>query len=169
MDRLLPLVREFGALEKRRGTDGVTPVEYERYLELREILARHVSEPSTPAGAERRKNMRVPTRLLIEYRTADQLREAIIHNVSQGGLFISTDAPLEFGTKFTLCLAVGEMRRRLEVPCEVVTNNVAGACSTDGPGMGIRFAPLDVEQRHAVDLLFAEALGQQLDSDSIEE
>jgi hypothetical protein len=91
MDRLLPLVREFGALEKRRGTDGVTPVEYERYLELRQILARHVREPSTPAGAERRKTMRDPTRLLIEYRTADQLREAIINNVSQGGLFISTD------------------------------------------------------------------------------
>jgi uncharacterized protein (TIGR02266 family) len=158
-----------GLTRHSRGQLAHARAEYERYLELRQILARHVSEPSTPAGAERRKTMRVPTRLLIEYRTADQLRDAIIHNVSQGGLFISTDAPQEIGTKFTLCLAVGEMSQRLEVPCEVVTNNIAGECSTDGPGMGIRFDSLDVEQRHAVDLLFAEALGQQLDGDSIEE
>jgi uncharacterized protein (TIGR02266 family) len=165
MDRLLPLVREFGALEKRRGTQGVTPREYRRYIELRRKLARHVDEPSRPVGAENRKYLRVPTRLLIEYRAANQLKDAIIHNVSQGGLFISTAEPLAVGAKFTLCLAIGDIDWRIEVPCEVVTNNVANEFSTDRLGMGIKFASLNEEQRRAIDLLFTQALGLQLEDE----
>ncbi len=161
MMRLLPLLREYGQLERKRVHQGVTPSEYERWRELEQKLGQQISDVSRPAGGERRKHLRVPTRMLVEYRSREDLEEAMISSVSKGGLFISTAFPLEIGAKFVLILAVDAANESVEVPCEVVSLNLDAAMRGRQLGMGVKFVDLGPEQQRAVDALFAEALGHE--------
>jgi len=165
MTRLLPLLREYGALERKRVADGVTPLEYQRWRDLEETLSQQIFQDARPHAVERRKHLRVPTRMLVQYKSHDQLKEAIIHNVSRGGLFISTRYPPEIGSTFVLIIRVDATGESVELPCEVVTTNVttnmAGNMQTDRNGMGVKFIGVGSEQREAVDQLFAAALGHE--------
>lgn len=159
MMRLLPLLREYGALERKRVRDGVTPIEYQRWRDLEEKLSQQIFQEAGPQAIERRKHIRVPTRMLVDYRSHDQLREAIIRNVSKGGLFISTPCPPEIGSTFVLIIRVDATGESVEVPCEVVSTNIGGNMKPHQQGMGVKFIGLCAEQRRAVDHLFAAALG----------
>jgi uncharacterized protein (TIGR02266 family) len=163
MTRLLPLLREFGALDKRRSREGLTPVEYQRWVDLTHTLSKHYPQGEPPEGAERREHMRLPLRLLVEYKNLDQLHEAVITNVSRGGLFISTAFPPEIGTQFTLCIRVDASGESVDLPCEVVSHNVGRDFSTSALGMGLRFRNLDEAQRAVVDSLFDIAVEQAAD------
>lgn len=161
MMRLLPLLREYGALERKRVHEGVTPIEYQRWRDLEEKLSKQIFQDARPQAVERRKHLRVPTRMLVEYRSHDQLKEAIISNVSKGGLFINTRFPPAIGTTFVLIIRVDATGERVEVPCEVVSTNLGGSMKPQQQGMGVKFIGLGAEQRRAVDHLFAEALGHE--------
>ncbi len=161
MNRMLPLMREFKALEHRRRSQGVTPLEYQRWCDLKETLAKALpGGGDQPAGAERRKNTRIPTRLLVEFRDREHLCEAIVKNISTGGLFINTAFGPSVGEELMVVIAVAD-DERVEVPCEVVTNNVDSALTTRRLGVGVKFKIQSPEQREAVDRLFAEALGME--------
>jgi Tfp pilus assembly protein PilZ len=157
MTRLLPLLRELGTLERKRIKEGVTPEEYQRWRDLNETLKQHVDRSATD-GSERRKHLRVPTRLLIEVESQDKLREAVIRNISLGGLFIDTPIVLAIGESFTLCIRVGATGERVDVPCEVVSSNVGPDFDVPSTGIGVKFGTLGPEQREAIDELFATAL-----------
>jgi Tfp pilus assembly protein PilZ len=161
MMRLLPLLREYGTLERKRVCDGVTPLEYRRWCELDSKLSGHVAQVAGRHEGEPRKHLRVPTRILVEYRTHDELGEAIVSNVSRAGLFISTPFPPEVGTTFVLILRVDATDEMVEVPCEVVSVNLDPAAATQPLGMGVKFIGLGAEQTRAVDSLFAAALGHE--------
>ena len=161
--RLLGLLHEYRALEKKRVGAGVTPLEYQRWLDLRTQIEKALSQTGRPPGRERRRSPRAPTRLLVQMRGRRHLRDAILTNVSHGGVFIATPFAAEIGTRLTLCLRIVETDEAIEVPCEVVSNNVDGGFSTRRLGMGVRFLALDDTQRQAVDDLFSAALGAQLD------
>ena len=64
VQQLLPLVREYGRLEKKRTQDAVTPREFERWAELRDRLEKKFPQGDRPDGGERRQNLRLPTRML---------------------------------------------------------------------------------------------------------
>jgi uncharacterized protein (TIGR02266 family) len=164
MSDLLPLLREYGLLDRKRRGDGVTPVEYHRWHELNETLGRHIPQGKPPGGRERRQHLRVPTRMLVQFKTRDQLQEAMITNVSQGGLFINTPFSPNVGTKFTLCLRVDATREAVDVPCQVVSANVGDDFSTRDFGMGVKFINLNSQQREAVEVLFAAATENELDA-----
>ena len=161
MMRLLPLLREYGTLERKRVREGVTPLEYQRWRELEQKLSEQIFRDSGAPPKERRKHLRVPTRMLVAYRTVGELQHAIISNVSKGGLFISTEYPPAIGTSFVLILKVEETGDSVEVPCEVVSTNPGVTAAGHPPGMGVKFIGLGAEQRRAVDQLFAAALGHE--------
>jgi uncharacterized protein (TIGR02266 family) len=168
MSDLLPLLREYGLLDRKRRGDGVTPLEYQRWLDLNHTLGRHIPQGKPPDGLERRQHPRVPTRMLVQFKTRDDLQEAIITNISQGGLFISTPFSPNVGTRFTLCLRVDATREAVDVPCQVVSANVADAFTTRDFGMGVKFINLNPEQREAVEVLFSAATKHELDAASEE-
>jgi uncharacterized protein (TIGR02266 family) len=166
LGRLLPLLREFGLLDRKRSADGVTPLEYQRWRDLKKTLANSIPQVAAPSGRDRRQHVRVPTRILIDFRSSDELREAVISNISHGGLFINTPFAPDIGQEFMLCLRVGESTEVLDVPCEVISNNVGNGFTTDTLGMGVKFKNLDAQQREAVDRLFESALAAEDDADS---
>ena len=90
MSRILPLLREFRLLERKRVGEGVTPSEYKRWLDVRDKLEASFEQDDAPTGSERRKHARVPTRMLVQFSSERQLRNATIENVSRGGLFVNT-------------------------------------------------------------------------------
>jgi uncharacterized protein (TIGR02266 family) len=164
MSDLLPLLREYGLLDRKRHGDGVTPREYQRWTELKLRLGRQIPQGEPPGGRERRQHLRVPMRMLVQFKTHQQLQEAIITNISQGGLFISTAFAPEIGTVFTLCLRVDATREAVDVPCEVVSANVGDGFTTQDFGMGVKFMNLNPKQREIVEALFAAATRSKLDA-----
>jgi Tfp pilus assembly protein PilZ len=161
MGRLLPLLREYGSLERKRIREGVTPSEYQRWLELEKTLADHISEQQGSQGSERRRHIRVPTRMLAQFKTRNQLKDAVISNVSRGGLFIRGPISAEIGSTFVLCIRVAATGENVDVPCEVVSRNVGDKFTTMEVGVGVKFVNLNAEQRLAVDGLLSAALGHE--------
>jgi uncharacterized protein (TIGR02266 family) len=165
MAQLLPLLREFGQLDKARSREGLTPLQYQRWLDLKRTLAKHVEPGAGPEGIERRNHLRLPMRLLVEYRSRDSLRSAMITNLSRGGVFINTAFAPEIGARFTLCLRIDETQEAVDVPCEVVSHNVGDGFSTQTLGMGLKFGRLDAAQQATVDDLFDLAVTQNAKGD----
>jgi len=166
MSRLLPLVREYGVLERKRLGDGLTRLEYQRWLDLHQQLDRHFpksaeQEALASGQAERRAHPRIPTRLLVHYRSPGELRQAIIRNVSRGGLFIETAFAPPVGTRLQVRLRVDDGGEEVEVPCEVVSVNISADLGARRPGMGVKFDHLSPSQQAAVDRLFALALEEK--------
>ncbi len=156
VQRLLPLVREYGRLEKKRTQDSVTPGEFERWAELRATLEKTFPQGERPAGGERRQTLRLPTRMLVEYSTQGDLESALIRNISRGGLFIATYHTIEVGTQLTLLIRVCPGGETMELPAEVASTGVS-----DGhghTGMGCKFVQLNAAQQQIVDEMFATAL-----------
>ncbi len=158
---VLQLLREFRALESKRVGPGVTPLEYQRWLDVQRELKQSIPQGNPPGGVERRRHRRIPTRMLVRFRTLDGLRDAVIHNISTGGLFINTPFAAEIGTELTLCIQVADSDDALDLHCEVVSTNIGDGFSTGELGMGVKFTSLDSQGRRAVDQLLAAALGAE--------
>lgn len=156
VQRLLPLVREYGRLERKRTQDSVTPLEFERWAELRLLLEKSFPQGERPSGGERRQTLRLPTRMLVEYASKGELESALIRNISRGGLFIATDAAEQVGAKITLLIRVGEDGHAVELPAEVASTHVSDR--TGQQGMGCKFGQLNAEQQQLVDEMFATAI-----------
>lgn len=162
MMKLLPLLREYGGLERKRIREGVTPLEYQRWLDLERMLSKQIFHGQGPGGLERRRHIRVPTRMLVQFKSRDQFKDAIISNISRGGLFIDTPFTVEIGSHFVLCIRVDSTGEAVDIPCEIVSHNVGDGFKTAGPGMGVKFMNLNAEQRSAADKLLAAALGDEM-------
>lgn len=157
--RLLPLVREYGILERKRTGNGVTPDEFIRWSELRTRLEEKFPQGDPPPGAERRETLRLPTRMLVEFRGEGDLQAALIRNISRGGLFISTPVNPAIGTELRLLISIGAEDgngEKIELPVIVASSGVRGAGGATG--IGCKFGHLDATQKAIVDEIFATAL-----------
>lgn len=152
---LLPLVREYGRLERKRTQDSVTPREFERWSQLRDRLEKKFPQGDRPAGSERRQNLRLPTRMLVDYRSKGDLESALIRNISRGGLFIVTDRSAPVGSHITLLVRV-EGGAPVELSAEVASTNIKD--EQGQLGMGCKFGALSAEQQQIVEEMFATAL-----------
>jgi len=161
---LLPLLREFGSLERKRVGSGVTPLEYQRWLDLQKRMQRAFPQGHRPDGVDRRRSTRATTRMLAEFENFEHLREAVIENVSRGGVFVSTPFAAEIGTDLILRIFVEESGERVDIPCEVVSNNVGNDFTTEVLGMGLKFKGLTSDQLQAVRNMFQLALGEEAEN-----
>jgi Tfp pilus assembly protein PilZ len=153
--RLLPLVREYGILERKRTGNGVTQDEFIRWSQLRAQLEEKFPQSDCPPGAERRETLRLPTKMLVEFRGEGDLRAALIRNVSRGGLFISTPVNPAIGTELELLISIGD-GEKIELPVIVASSGIIGPGSSTG--VGCKFGRLDAAQQAIVDEMFDTAL-----------
>ena len=84
-------------------------------------------------------------RVEVEYRAEGQEPiQAHTRNIGVGGAFIVTTTPLVQGKTFTLALHVPKESMPIEVKAEV--RWLSGPGDPIGPGMGVKFYGLDVEE-----------------------
>ena len=109
--------------------------------------------PSTTSPERIPANGRVFTR--VEYEVSVNLKSAnnfytgLAENVSEGGLFIATEAPLHMGEELTVHLRL--MRAQPEsYHCEVCWIRPTGANGRLPAGMGVRFKDLTTAQTSAL-------------------
>ena len=151
---LLPLLRECKRLDTKRANSALTADEHARWLELKDRLGARLA----PSERARRASARVETRIAACFETPEDFQEAVISNLSLGGVFISTASPSEIGTKLTLSLRVTSTGTKLDLSCVVVSENVGAAFDTSSLGMGLKFLSLSAAQRKVVEKLYAQAL-----------
>ncbi len=156
---LLPLVREYGKLERKRTGEGVTPNEFYRWSELRTHLEDKFPQGNRPDGGDRRATLRLPTKMLVEFHNRGDLQAALIRNISRGGLYIATQVKPAVGTELRLLITVGD-GEQIELPVEVASSCILGPDSETG--VGCKFGKLDATQQAVVDEMFATAIDAEV-------
>jgi Tfp pilus assembly protein PilZ len=130
------LLREYAHINRKRKNSGVSALEYQRWLDLRQQLERVFPDrPPLGTGGE--------TRLRVEFSTLKKLADAVMWNVRPVGLFVHTPFAPEKGTHLVLVIAIEETGETHETPVVVVSNNVGPDFSTTALGMGLRFTSPD--------------------------
>lgn len=114
-------------------------------------------------GSERRKYARVDLNLLIQYRF-DSLDEFLVEyasNISEGGIFLRTDAPRNMGSMVYLQFALRDGTTLIEGLGKVVHVNPAGSAE---PGLGIEFVSLDEDSKEMIRAIVNERLSEHSSS-----
>ncbi|MBW2268603.1 MAG: PilZ domain-containing protein [Deltaproteobacteria bacterium] len=140
------MLREFAGLNARRRGDGVTPLEYQRWLDLGRRL--EAAFPDSPALAKKGQ-----VRLLVELKDEAELEACVMLNVRPVGLFVHTPFPPERGTQLELRVHVVDTGSIYSSRVSVVSNNVGPEFSTEAFGMGLKFRDADCELRAVLDEL----------------
>ncbi len=120
-------------------------------------------------GEERRKHIRAPIELKVEYKKLNTFFSDYTKNISKGGTFIKTDRPLPIGTEFLFRLFIPGRDEPFEIQGEVVWLNEEGNISRPDVkemGMGIRYVYSQESEReefhHAVGEMMRKSLGEKL-------
>ena len=101
---------------------------------------------------ERRKHLRVPTQILIKYRSADAFFTDYIQNISRGGIFVPTHDPLPQDTHLEVTFALPDCDCLITTRGTVIhsvrqeSNSHAGTS-----GMGIQFRALSEAGQQLID------------------
>jgi uncharacterized protein (TIGR02266 family) len=95
---------------------------------------------------EKRKYPRVLIRALVDYESRDTFLYDYSRDLSQGGLFICTESPLEVGKEIKLKFSLPDVERVFEVAGEVRWVNEE---DREGilKGMGVQFKNLSADDR----------------------
>ena len=147
-------VAEFRNLNRRRlfGTPPLDVAELERWSELRETLGAAFEGPHA-TGRDQREHLRLPSHLRVGFENGDELREAFLENISDGGLFIGTQRPLAKGAPLRLRIVADAL------PPVEVSGRVVWSRETSRPaapaGMGVEFEAVDDATRELLDCLIA--------------
>lgn len=146
--KLSQLVSEFVPLNRCRlaGDPPLTLVELQRWGELRDLLAYEFGhKPPIGAGVER--PLRVPTHLKVRY--GSESDEGVVHNLSEGGVFIQCARPPAPGTPLRLAIDPGDGDSSLELDALVVW--VRELANMDGPtGFGVAFQNVGAAETVAI-------------------
>jgi type IV pilus assembly protein PilZ len=120
--------------------------------------------------SDRRRELRAPIELKVEYKRLNTFFYDYTKNISKGGTFIRTERPLEIGTVFLFKLVVPgraePMPLRGEVRWVLKEGEPAPPDVPPGhdPGMGIKFVYDHPEERKAlekvVEKMMVDSLGQ---------
>lgn len=166
VQHLMPLMREFGGLERQRLGDGVTPLEYQRWLDLKSQIGRAFArsrEAGLSAIGGEDANAR-PTRLLVAYRSREALLESLIDNIQPVGFFVPTPFAALVGTRFLVRISLEAEGETGDVPAVVVTSVAQGSLtlSTMSMGMGLKVTRPPRALVAGISKLFAGALDEPL-------
>lgn len=151
----IDLVNRFVDLDRQRTLGVLGPDDLALWEEMRDQLEL-ATGTVRPAGVKRRDSIRVRTRLQVQV-SWDAARELVrARDLSEGGVFLQTNHPIEPGTPVEIEL--DDLRGRpLSVEGTVawvrLESDRAGA-----PGMGIRFRNLDDWDRTLLSELVEAAL-----------
>ena len=94
-----------------------------------------------------RRSPRLDVVLKVRFETKEDFQEALIHNISQMGVYLVTDTPFDVAYQFLIEINLPNNKGELKGTCEVIWVNQIE--TKDYPkGMGVRFvelAPQDQE------------------------
>jgi type IV pilus assembly protein PilZ len=105
------------------------------------------ARPKQDSGADRREHGRFEVSWTVDCVADDTFLFASITNISQMGIFVRTEEPLEIGTRLLLGFAPpGYEPFKLEGAVAWV-NPLRASGDNPNPGMGIRFVGLTLDDR----------------------
>jgi hypothetical protein len=134
--------REFAHLDRKRRGDGLSPRQLHRWEVLRARLDDAFGSRPPEGRTERRRSLRVPTRLRVICGAAAGPDGTVV-NLSRTGCFVRTGTPAPLGAELTLLLEPGPGAPALEVEAQVVS----GGPSERGMGLRFRTPPPDLRKR----------------------
>ncbi len=140
------LLREYAGLNRRRRSEGVTPLEYQRWLDLGRRL--EAAFPNKPALGAKGKVC-----LLVDFANEKELAASVMMNVRPVGLFVNTPFPPDRGTHLELRVRLQDSGALFRSRVTVVSNNVGPDFSTQALGMGLKFRDARCELRTHLDAL----------------
>jgi type IV pilus assembly protein PilZ len=109
------------------------------------------SKPSDPPVSERRSYERIDVEWSVDCETEQTFLYASITNISEMGIFVATQDPLEVGTRLTLRFAVPGHESPFILLGQVAwVNPIRLLSDNPNPGMGIRFVDLSPESRERI-------------------
>jgi uncharacterized protein (TIGR02266 family) len=149
--------RAFVFLDRKQAREGLSPSELARWKTLKRELSRELSGGCDDERADQRGSLRVPVKLRVSFSSMGELGQALMTNLSRGGLFVATERALEIGARVALRLHVEGAPKGLEVQAEVVSRNLS---PRGGPaqGLGLRFVEVEGALRKELDALYERAL-----------
>jgi len=140
------ILKEVVALNKRRTTAGISPLEYQRWLDLSARLRKEFPG-HPPLGG------RAETRIRAEFRDLEALRSATMPNIRPIGIWLNTPFAADVGTTFVLVAVLKESGEELCGRVEVVSNDIGPDYSTAELGMGMKFREHDCALRTTLERL----------------
>ncbi len=153
------IFREYMALERlRTSADGIPVSDFQRWRQLKKSLNRHFRPDEAHRNEDQRESVRVPLKLRVGFETYGEIRDCLMTNLSRGGLFIATTAPLPQGSKLQIRIQIGESGQEIELQGEVASHNSGPGLLSEELGMGVKFVKCSEEQEKAVDDLYERTL-----------
>jgi len=99
---------------------------------------------------DRRSSPRLDVVLKVRFETKEDFQEALIHNISQMGVYLATDTPFDVGSQFLIEIDLPNDKGQIKGKCEVVWVNQIEA--KDYPkGMGLQFVELTGSDRELLE------------------
>ena len=162
----MPLMREFGDLARKRVGVGVTPLEYQRFLDLRSRIGCRFSDKGEirEEGGNRRAKQSSVTRLIVPYINRAALISSIIENIKPAGFLVNTPFAAEIGTRFIVKVSLEQEGESADFPAVVVTSITQGALtlSTTSMGMSLKIEKMNPAQSAGLSKIFANELDRSL-------
>jgi uncharacterized protein (TIGR02266 family) len=99
---------------------------------------------------DRRSSPRLDVILKVRFERKEDFQEALIHNISQMGVYLATDTPFDAGYKFLIEIDLPNDKGQIAGKCEVVWVNQVEA--KDYPkGMGVQFIEIPSKDRELLE------------------
>jgi uncharacterized protein (TIGR02266 family) len=149
--------RAFVFLDRKQAREGLSAFELARWRALKRELSRELSGDGDAERIAQRASLRLPARLRVSFASLGELGQALITNLSRGGVFVATQHLLEIGMRVTLRLHVDPSGKEVETLAEVVSQNL-GPKGDPKRGVGLRFVDTEPGVRKELDALYERAL-----------
>ena len=94
--------------------------------------------------------------LKVRFESREEFQDALIHNISQTGVYLATDAPFDVGYQFTIEINLPYEKGQINGKCEVIWVNEIEA--EDYPkGMGVQLVEVESKDRELLEEYLKEA------------
>jgi uncharacterized protein (TIGR02266 family) len=95
---------------------------------------------------DRRRSPRLDVVLKVRFESREDFKDALIHNISQTGVYLAMDAPFDVGYQFTIEINLPNDKGQIKGKCEVIWVNEIEA--EDYPkGMGVQLVEVESKDR----------------------
>ena len=91
---------------------------------------------------DRRRSPRLDVVLKVRFESREDFKDALIHNISQTGVYLAMDAPFDVGYQFTIEINLPNDKGQIKGKCEVIWVNEIEA-ENYPKGMGVQLVELE--------------------------
>jgi uncharacterized protein (TIGR02266 family) len=99
---------------------------------------------------DRRRSPRLDVVLKVRFESREDFKDALIHNISQTGVYLAMDAPFDVGYQFTIEINLPNDKGQINGKCEVIWVNEIEA-ENYPKGMGVQLVELEPKNRELLE------------------